>query len=537
MTEFGHYIVNTRMMDDTGLLRAYAKNRSEEAFAGFVGRRIGFVHGAALRLVGGDAHMAHDVTQAVFALVAAKAGMLAGHGRLAGWLYTTTCNVSRQAMRDARRRNAREQEAIRMSAIERESGRGETRAAEMGVAETDAAAILRPLLDEALGGLREGEREAVLLRYFEGRAFAEIGAKLKMSEDAARKRVERAVEKMRGAFAKRGVTSGAAALGAMMTAEAAQAAPMGLAASVSAGALATAATGTGAATVAGAGVFLAFMSSAKITIAAIVALLLAAGGFYYGAQSDRASSDALARARHENVELAAQLRELEKQNAASVAPSVSASREERIAAGEAFVDAHPELKEKMRAWTNAVGARYSFRIAYELNLSPGQSARLAEIIRGPVTSFGDIVPGYGEVLLRFGNWQPRSKREQEMRDLLGGAGYEKFGELLALENAGADYNIIELSNALYFTDDPLTPEQARSLEKIAIDLEKNHAGITDSQARWRAFMEQAGSTLSPAQMHALTSVGDRYVWKHTSQKWRHDYDKTRTVTIPKPVEK
>lgn len=518
------------MMDDAGLLRAYAENRSEAAFAGFVERRIGFVHGAALRMAGGDAHMAHDVTQAVFALVAVKAGELAEHERLAGWLYTTTCNVSRQAMRDARRRSAREQEAIRMSAIERESGRGESRAAEIGVAETDAAARLRPLLDEVLGGLREIEREAVLLRYFEGRAFAEIGAKLKMSEDAARKRVERAVEKMRGAFVKRGVTSGAAALGALMTAEAAHGVPAGLSASVSTGALATAATGTGAATVAGAGVFLAFMSSAKITTAAIVALLLAAGGFYYDAQSGRASSEALARARQENVKLAAQLRELKKQKVASVASASTVSIEDRIAAGEAFVDAHPELKEKMRALGKAMGAKFAFRISHALNLSPKQSARLAELIRGPVTTFGHTsVPGYGDVILRVSDAQPPSEREQALRDLLGEANYEKLGELIALENAGSDYDISGLSSALYFTDAPLTSEQAWSLEKIAGDLKKNHTAITDPQARWEVLVEQAGSVLSPDQMRALMAAGDRYIWKQTSHKWFDDYDETRTA--------
>jgi DNA-directed RNA polymerase specialized sigma24 family protein len=95
------------MMDDAELLRSYAETRSETAFAGFVERRVGFVYASALRQVGGDAHAAQDVTQAVFVLAAKKAGRLAGHACLGGWLHTATCNVAHGVLREAWRRRAR----------------------------------------------------------------------------------------------------------------------------------------------------------------------------------------------------------------------------------------------------------------------------------------------------------------------------------------------------------------------------------------------------------------------------------------------
>ena len=545
------------MMDDAELLRDYAENRSETAFAGFVERRVGFVYATALRMVAGNAHTAQDVTQTVFTLAARKAAALAKHERLAGWLHTTTCNVSRQTLRETRRRATREQEAARMNEIENENhdadgitaterrfataGRGEASQNKpdnpntpenTGVGALRASGgcnpPLRSLLDEALGALRESEREAVLLRYFEGMAFAGIGVKFKMSEEAARKRVARAVEKMRALLAKRGVTSSASALGALMTAEAAQAAPAGLAASVSAGVLAagvTAAAGAAATTATITSAILAFMSSTKITTVAVVALLIAAGGAYYGAQSERATSAALARARQENVRLSAQLREAEKQSAAASAAATKAAVE---AATQAYLTDHPEVKETTAAWAKSRTVGRLFRVSHDMNLSPEQSARLVDILCSGGVSFGSDIPGYGEVRLDLDFRQSSSQRRQELLDLLGEEGIEKFRELNALDDAGEGF-IRGLGNALYFTATPLTSRQARSLEKIATDLTQNHADITDPEARWNALVEQARSVLSPEQMRALVAAGDRYVWKQTSEKWYKEYDDARVV--------
>jgi len=510
------------MIDDSALLRAYAGNRSEPAFAEFVGRRIGFVYVAALRQVAGDAQMAEDVTQAVFVLAAKKAAALARHQRLAGWLHTTTRNTANHAWRDARRRDIREREAARMSELQRDDAMNaageadEADARAIGAAGIGEAEQLRPMLDETLGTLRELEREAVLLRFFEGRGFGEIGARLRMSEDAARMRVSRALEKMRGSLARKGVTSSAAALGALMTAEAAQAAPAGLAASVSAGAITSAGAVAAGAGVAGA--ILAFMSSAKITTAAIAVLLAAAGGVYYGARNERESVVSLAQAHQENKNIAEQLRVMEKReavaNGSAPAPKLTASE-----LGQMLMVEHPEIRERLLAsYYNHLGVGVSFRIAKALNLSPEQSEKLAEIIGQYASPTGADVPGYGPVF-----FDPREenitsdKIQNEIHDLLGDADYEKFQHLAKVYDNGSDMRA-ELSARLYLTDTPLTSQQAWGIDEINYDLSNNLPKGTEPEARWKIFQERAKLILSPEQMKAFADMGDGYIYQQTLSK-------------------
>ncbi len=238
------------MTDDAELLRRYATERSEAAFAELVRRHLGFVYHAALRQCGGDAHRAEDVAQAVFTALARKAAALARRPALAGWLYTSTRYAAAQAVRTEARRQGREQEA------------GVSAAADTGPAADWER--LRPAIDEALHALGEAERAAVLLRFFEGRPFAEIGARFAVSEDAARMRVERALEKMRGPLARQGVTSTAAALATALATQAGAAAPAGLTASI-----------TGAALAGGAVATLTFMSMTKLQIGVALAVLAA----------------------------------------------------------------------------------------------------------------------------------------------------------------------------------------------------------------------------------------------------------------------
>src|ERR1041384_6073466 len=84
---------------------------------------------------------------------------------------------------------------------------------------------LGPMLDEAMADLSDEDRQAVLLRYFKNHDFRIVGQALGMSDDAAQKRVSRAVERLRGFFAKRGVTVGAGGLVAAISSNAVQAAP------------------------------------------------------------------------------------------------------------------------------------------------------------------------------------------------------------------------------------------------------------------------------------------------------------------------
>jgi len=292
------------MTDDAQLLRRYATEHSQEAFAELVQRHVGLVYHAALRQCGGDAHRAEDVAQAVFTDLARKAAELSHRPALAGWLHTSTRYAAAHAVRTEVRRQAREQEAHVTQ---------ELTSAPEPAADWEQ---LRPVIDDALHALGEPEREAVLLRFFEGRPFAEIGARFAVSEDAARMRVERALDKMRGTLARHGVTSTAAALAAALAGQAGAAVPTGLAASVTGAALA------------GGGVAAAitFMSMTKLQIGAALAVLAAGTTglvFQYQANARlegevvalRGAARELPRLREENGRLAKQAAELQAEHA------------------------------------------------------------------------------------------------------------------------------------------------------------------------------------------------------------------------------
>lgn len=230
-------------MNDAELLHRYASHRDEAAFAEFVRRHIDAVYSVALRGAGHDAHLAQDIAQQVFLAASRDAGRLAAHPVLTAWLYTATRYATATAVRGERRRKSREQHAPTME-------------------DTDATAPLADwpevaaVLDGALDTLGEKERAAVLLRFMDRRSFAEIGAALGVAEDAARKRVDRALDKLRLALRKRGVASSAAALGGALAQNAIVAAPAGLAANVTGAVLAQGGAVTGA---------IAFMTMLKIS--------------------------------------------------------------------------------------------------------------------------------------------------------------------------------------------------------------------------------------------------------------------------------
>jgi RNA polymerase sigma factor (sigma-70 family) len=281
------------MNDDPDLLRRYVDEHAEDAFAEIVRRHIGLVYHAALRQTG-DASLAEEVTQVVFADLARKAGGLAGRASITGWLFTSARFAATKAKRGERRRQAREQEIFAMQEFTHDS----TAAADWE--------RLRPVIDEALHALDERDREAVLLRFFEGRPLAEVGVKLAMSEDTARVRVARALDKLQGLLARRGITSTTAALGVAMAGQASAAAPLGLAVNVTAGALATV----------GAGALgwsaLAFMGTTKITVGVIgVVAVVGIGAALLGANRAGDARAKLAVAMRTEMALRAKLGELE----------------------------------------------------------------------------------------------------------------------------------------------------------------------------------------------------------------------------------
>jgi RNA polymerase sigma factor (sigma-70 family) len=215
------------------LLRRYAADGSEPAFTELVRQHIDLVYSAALRQVNGDASAAQDVTQEVFTDLARKASRLAGHTSLTGWLYTSARFQAAKARRAELRRQTRERSSLAMNEL-------------LQIPDMPAAWLeLRPVLDDVMHELNEADREAVLLRYFERQPMAEIGVRLGLSENAARMRVDRALEKLRAKLSKRGITSTAAALAPMLTERAVGAAPATLVAKLSKSALDAAAVGGG----------------------------------------------------------------------------------------------------------------------------------------------------------------------------------------------------------------------------------------------------------------------------------------------------
>jgi RNA polymerase sigma factor (sigma-70 family) len=213
--------------DDTTLLQRYAANRDEEAFAEVVRRHLPFVYSAALRRLGRDTHHAQDVAQVVFCALARDARSIARSPVLSGWLYTATRNAVINVVRSEKRRRTREEEAYHMQQMESESA-----------ASADWSK-LRPVLDSAMDRLSARDREAVLLRFFQGRSFGEIGAIVGLSEDAARKRIDRALAKLRDILRPHGVAPTSTALAALLASQPVAAAPAGLLASVTGAALST----------------------------------------------------------------------------------------------------------------------------------------------------------------------------------------------------------------------------------------------------------------------------------------------------------
>lgn len=216
----------TMNASDQELIRQFIREHSEDAFAQLVSRHLNLVFSAALRQVRSP-QLAEEVCQSVFANLACHAPKLKTNTVLTAWLYQVTRNASIDVVRREARRQEREQIAVQMSQI---------------YSDPSEWTQIEPLLDEAMQSLDDAERTAILLRYFENKSLRDVGQALGASEDAAQKRVSRAVERLREYFSKRKITVGATGLVAVLSANAIQAAPAGLATSLAAGAITTSTT-------------------------------------------------------------------------------------------------------------------------------------------------------------------------------------------------------------------------------------------------------------------------------------------------------
>jgi RNA polymerase sigma factor (sigma-70 family) len=242
-------------MEDRELLREFTRSRSEEAFAELVARYLGLVYTTGLRVVG-EAQMAQDVAQTVFIQLARQGGSVREGSALGGWLYRATCNAAANALRAERRRREREGEAVSGGYMNSES---------------DATwESLAPVLEKAMEQLNSKDQDAIVLRYFEGKSLREVGQGIGTTDDAAQKRVSRALETLRSYFAGKGINTSSSLIASAMVGHAVQTAPAGLAAVVTGASLSAAAAPLNLASILKA----LFMTKAKTTV--VAALVLAA---------------------------------------------------------------------------------------------------------------------------------------------------------------------------------------------------------------------------------------------------------------------
>ncbi|MFZ0827659.1 MAG: TIGR03435 family protein [Verrucomicrobiia bacterium] len=249
---------------DMDLLRQYADGNSDDAFATLVSRHVDLVYSAALRKTG-NPHAAEEITQAVFIILAQKAGRIPAKTILPGWLYQTARLTASSFLRGEIRRVRREQEAYMQTEPHT-------------ITPDKTWEELAPLLDDAMGQLGDKDRAAVVLRFFSGKSFADVAAAAGVSENAAKKRVAHALEKLQRYFSKRGVSSTTAVIAGAISTHSIQAAPVAMAKAVTAVAV-TKGAAAGGSTLTLINGALKIMACTKMNTAVVVVVvsLLAAG--------------------------------------------------------------------------------------------------------------------------------------------------------------------------------------------------------------------------------------------------------------------
>lgn len=259
-------------MSDHELLQCYARERSERAFATLVERHLPLVYSAARRQVCSP-DLAADVAQSVFLDLSRQAATFPSDQSLVAWLHVVTRRTAVDLVRTEARRHAREQAL----------------ASEPMSPPPSPWSEIEPLLDEAVETLGEPDRTAILLRFFQNKSLRDVGAALGTSDDAAQKRVTRALDQLRTFFFRRGIAVTAAGLATDLSAHALHTVPAALGGAITASA---ASLGTAAlhVTTAEAAKTLAMTTLQKSLVATAVALSLGIG-LYEAVAITRQTSD------------------------------------------------------------------------------------------------------------------------------------------------------------------------------------------------------------------------------------------------------
>ncbi len=426
------------MTDSRQLLADYVRNHSEAAFRDLVARYLDLVYSTAVRLVDGDAHRAKDVAQIVFADLAKMARGFAPEVMLGGWLHRHTCFVAANTLRGERRRLLRERQAVDMNLLTDNSGADFSR--------------LTPLLDEAINELEDADRTAILLRFFEQKDFRSVGHSLDSSEDAARMRVNRALDKLRELLERRGVTTSAAALSVVLTASAVQSAPVGLVAAISAAALGGAAVSTS--TIIAATTKTIAMTALQKTLVAATVTVLAGAGIYEARQTAKLREQ-VQTLQQQQAPLAAQIQQLQRERddatnrladflAENPRPNtdprqtellklrgqVSALRADVTKRAEsdsslANMVKSPQIQEFMKtAMASTVDKVYA-KLFADLHLTPEQTSALKQLLIAKNTAGMD-------------------SGAEMLSDKMTAAQLKQLGEQIAAEKAGVDNQIKDL---------------------------------------------------------------------------------------------
>ncbi len=480
-------------MTDAELLRTYAETRSDAAFAELLRRHLPLVYSAAMRRLAGDAHRAKDVSQLVFLALARNAARLATHAEITAWLYATTRNVAVDVVRSERRREVWQQEAHAMDEIIRDP-------------EPDWAAV-RPELDDAMDRLNPREREAVLLRFFGGHPFREIGRSLQISEDAARMRVDRGLERLRALLAAKGIRSSAAALGALLAHEAsASPLPAELASSIAARAAESSVSS---------GLFgklIIMTTTQKIAAVAAVAGLLVVGAGVREIQAARAASTSAAEARFAADRTNDRAESLSREVEAARQPTTMAASAGRFGITGAMESVQSIERDKFRLyatleWRERLG--WSMPLLERAGASESQIADYAALVSGEMTN--EVLDRGGVRTVADVERFLSAQWSEKVRALLG---EEKYARLSAL--SAAERTLTQFSEYMERIELPLEQRQlSRLFEVLAGD-----ASLRTAEGRfdWTQVYSASVPILSPTQLAAWQRWNNLTVFRRNLQE-------------------
>lgn len=528
------------MSDDAELLTRYAAEGSEAAFGELTRRYVDLVYSAALRLVNGDVHSAQDVTQQVFTELARQAVRLVHHPALVGWLYTTTRLLALRSNRTEQRRKAREQEANTMNELLHD----------------DTPPLdwteLRPVIEDVMPELDEKDQHAVLLRYFQNKTLNEVGAALNLTANAARMRVDRAVDKLRDKLARRGITTSTSALAAVVSANAVQAAPAGFAASVSTAAIAGSAVQVS--TIAAATQTIAMTTIQKTIVTTALAAAVGTGIFavHQSAQlheqiqtlqqrqtplvtqvqqleqeRDRATNQ-LAALTEENARLRSSqdrrelLRLRGEVGVLQQQAAIKRGKTDAPTSGLAKMLSDPTMKEYLRqAQMDKLRSLYA-DFFKEQKLTPEQTDKLLELLTDAASRSLDQYLGAGQGMPDQASAGPSGDVASQLRALLGDEGSARFKEFSEEIPARTTVKLLQTQLGENALNEAQSSRLMRIVEAEPNELTQGITGAPDkaflgSQADIDNFLyrvsesnqrilQQAGSFLSPDQLAALNNV-------------------------------